>query len=110
MLLKSYLILLGLLFIFSMIALLKKVHFRGYDVPARVCYDLLIVNEIVLAMGAWHRSFVTAIIMLAVLLFLIGLLETGFRNKLQNRMSQQLLWVIILAFAVNLILAFLMIK
>lgn len=108
--LLSYLILLGLLFVFSMVALLKKVHFRGYNIPARICYGLLLVNEIFLSMGLWRGSSWISIVMLVVSLFLIGLLETGFRNKLQNRMSQQLLWLIGLVFVVILVLALLMIR
>ena len=108
--LLSYLILLGLLFVFSMLAFLKKVHFRVYNIPARICYGLLLVNEIFLSMGLWRQSSWVSIVMLVVSLFLIGLLETGFRNKLQNRLSKQLLWLIGFVFIIILILALLMIK
>lgn len=103
--LLAYVILVIVSFIFAMIDLFKTVHFRGYAIPSRTCYDLSLLVLIMLAMKAWYVSSVLTILLIIVALFMIGLLETAFRNKLQNRLSKQLIIVVSVTFVLNLMLS-----
>ena len=105
-----YIVLLVALLIFALLAFLKRSRFRGYAIPARVCYALMLVELIWVSMRTWYRSSILTLITIVVMLVLIGLLETGFRNKLQNWLSDQLIWVTGIAFVAELVLSILMMK
>lgn len=101
-------LLLALLLISSISALLKKRHFRGYSIPVRFFYAVLLVDEIWVAMRTWYSSVTLTLLMLVITLALVGLLETDLRNKLQNQLSKRLLEVtglgFILTFGVLLVI------
>ena len=96
--LLTYIILVVASFIFAMLDMLKASRFRGYAIPSRACYDLSLVVLIIIAMRAWYGSSFLTIVMIVVALFMIGLLETGFRNKLQNRLTGRFITVINVTF------------
>ncbi len=105
-----YIILLVLAFAFSTIALLKKHRFRGYFIPARISYYLLLADEILIALKTWYVSAFWTILMIICDLFLIGLLENAFRNKLSNHLTLQFVWVILITFVIGLLFAIWAIK
>lgn len=91
---ESYFILLGALFILTCCDIFRTRHFRGFAIPARIVYGLLILNEIWLGLHPGVPTFWQTAVIIILILFLIGLIETAFRNKIANHLSYQFIAVL----------------